>query len=404
MKEWNSFTRIEAAFNHQIPDRLPKYEGSIEIPELNPIINGQEAGMGILTFSGKNITLFRNFPVIYSLFKKILKNNQILQPFIKVLPKKISELHRKFNYDMYLTSPGIPMVFTDKIFRDFYAEEENRVIKGPGGYTVWRTSPDGAHTRNGFLRSSVDWEKYLQFDTENSANWFLVKETVKISKKLDIVPVFNIFGACAFEELCQVFGFSTFFRLLIKEKSFIKKILKELSDYAIYTAERVIENGGKYLYLTNDLGYKGRSFISPALFNELFKPMIKKFCYKIHKLDGKIMMHSCGNIMELIPDLIDAGIDALHPIEKAAGNDIVEIKEKFGNKLTLVGNVPIPLLTHGTIKDTSEYVKYLLKNISINGGHIISSSHSITSSCKLNNFLAYYKTLEDMGQYPIKIS
>jgi uroporphyrinogen decarboxylase len=108
--------------------------------------------------------------------------------------------------------------------------------------------------------------------------------------------------------------------------------------------------------------------------------------------------------MELLSDFVEMGIDALHPIEKAAGNDIVEIKNQYKDDLVLIGNVPIPLLTHGTPKENYEYVKYLLKNVSSKGGHIISSSHSVTQWCKLKNFYAYYKAVKDFGQYPIKIS
>ena len=115
------------------------------------------------------------------------------------------------------------------------------------------------------------------------------------------------------------------------------------------------------------------------------------------------MFHSCGNIVEMIPELVETGIDALHPIEKTAGNDIVEFKRKYGKDLVLVGNVPIPLLTHGTPKENYEYVKYLLANVSKDGGHIISSSHSVTQWCKLRNFYAYNKAVEDFGEYPIKV-
>ncbi|MGV9202919.1 MAG: uroporphyrinogen decarboxylase family protein [Promethearchaeia archaeon] len=84
----------------------------------------------------------------------------------------------------------------------------------------------------------------------------------------------------------------------------------------------------KYIYVTNDLGYKGRTIIiSPKMFRELFKPGITRFCDVVHKYGVRVIMHSCGYIMELIPDFIEMGIDALYPIERAAGNDIVEIKD-----------------------------------------------------------------------------
>ena len=193
------------------------------------------------------------------------------------------------------------------------------------------------------------------------------------------------------------------FKLLYTDKSFIKWAVTQLNDYAVAVAEGIIQRGGKYINFTADLGFTGRSIISPRMFREFFKPAMKKFCRRVHQLGGKTLFHSCGNVVELMPDLVETGIDAIHPIEGTAGNDIVEFKNRYGRDLTLVGNVPIPLLTHGTPKQVYEYVLYLLENVSKDGGHIISSSHSITQWCKLENFYAYYKAVEDFGKYPIKI-
>ena len=404
MTEWNSFTRVKAAFNREIPDRVPKYEGSIEIPELNPLVDGQQGGSAVLFFTPQMIDMFHGNPSFVSQMEQIITDPRSLEKLTGGPPKKTTKLHVEFNYDMYITTPGVPMVFKKDIFKDFHTEEDNKVVRGPDGRLIWRTSPDGAHMRHGFMRSPEDWEKYMEFDADHLANHVLVKRTLKACKKIDIVPVFLIYGCAFFEELCSIFGFETIFKLLIKDKSFIKEIVKEMSEYTIAVGEKIIEEGGEYIYMTNDLGLKGKSIISPRMFREFFKPSIKKFCNRMHDLGGKVLMHSCGYVMNLLPDFVEMGIDALHPIEKAAGNDIVEIKKKYGKALTIIGNVPIPLLTHGTPEEVTEYVKYLLENVSKDGGHVFSSSHSVTKWCKLENFLAYSRAVEDYGKYPIKIN
>ncbi len=348
------------------------------------------------------ISMFQKNP---SFFIKILQDPRILEKIVGGSFKKATSLHKKFNYDMFMALPGVPMICSfEKIMQDFTIEENNKVIRGPDGRLVWRTSPDGAHTRHGFMQSPEDWEKYMEFDADHRGNYALVKSTVKACKEMSICPFFFLFGSGFFEELCGMFGFETLFKLLIKDKNFIKKAVKEMSEYTISVGEKIIEEGGEYVYMSNDLGLKGTSIISPRMFRELFKPSIKKFCNKIHNCGGKVLMHSCGYVMNLLPDFVEMGIDALHPIEKAAGNDIVDIKKKYGKDLTLIGNVPIPLLSHGTPEEVTEYVKYLLENVSKEGGHIFSSSHSITKWCKLENFLAYSKAVNDFGTYPIKIS
>ncbi len=401
MTEWNSFKRVEAVFNKDIPDRVPKYEGSIEIPELNPLVDGQEIGSGILFFPPQLIEMFHEKPALISQIEQIVTNPRTLETLLGGSPKKTARIHVEFNYDMFLTFPGVPMIFKNKIFEDFHTEDDNKVVRGPDGRLVWRTSPDGAHTRHGFMQSPEDWEKYIEFDADHPGNRILVKRTINTCKKIDLVPTFFLFGCGFFEELCGMFGFETMFKLLVKDKGFIKDVVNQMSEYTIALVEKIIEEGGKYIYMTNDLGLKGTSIISPRMFREFFKSGIKKFCNKVHDLGGKILMHSCGYITELLPDFVEMGIDALHPIEKAAGNDIVEIKKKFGKDLVFVGNVPIPLLSHGTPEEVTEYVKYLLENVSKDGGHIFSSSHSVTKWCKLENFVAYNKAVDDYGTYPI---
>jgi len=403
MQEWNAFRRIEAAFNHEIPDKVPKFEVSIELKELNSLMNGQAAPMALLFFSPQQINFFHKAPPIVSFLKKLLRYPRLFYPLGRIVPRIISKLHRQFKYDMFTYTAGIPMIFTERLFRDFKTEDKDRVVKHRDGRIVWKSSLEGAHARYGFMQSPADWDQYLQFDPDHPGNYFLTESAITACEKLDIVPLFTLYGGAGFEELCGLFGFETLFKLLYTDKSFVKQAVKELNDYAIAVAEGVLQRGGKYLYFTADLGFTGRSIISPRLFREFFKPAMTKFCRRVHQLGGKAMFHSCGNVVELLPDLVETGIDALHPIEGTAGNDILDFKRRYGKVLTLVGNVPIPLLTHGTPKENYDYVLYLLENVSKDGGHIISSSHSITQWCKLENFYAYYKAVEDYGKYPITI-
>ncbi|NVM55413.1 MAG: hypothetical protein HWN66_17030 [Candidatus Helarchaeota archaeon] len=403
MEKWNSFRRIEAAFNHEIPDRIPKFEVSIELKELNPRIDGQAAPMALLFFQPQILNIFHKVPPLLSIVKKLIAHPRFFHPTASVLPRIFSKIHRQFNYDLFDYAAGVPMIFTERIVRDFHTEKKNRIIRHRDGRIVWEVSLIGAHARYGFIQSPTDWDKYLQFDADHLGNYVLTEATVKVCKKLDIVPQFIMWGPVGFEELCSIFGFEKLFNLLITDKNFVKSAVKEMNDYAIAVVEGILQRGGRYIYFTGDLGYTGRSLISPRMFREFFKPGMKKICKRIHQLGGKVMFHSCGNIVKLMPDLVETGIDALHPIEKTAGNDIVEFKKQYGKNLTLVGNVPIPLLTHGTPRENYDYVKYLLENVSKDGGHIISSSHSITQWCKLKNFHAYHKAVEDHGKYPIKI-
>ena len=162
-----------------------------------------------------------------------------------MISESVSKLQRNFKYDMFSTIPGIPMVFKNRLFRDFYTEKNAKVIKGPGGYIVWKTSSTGAHSRRGFMRTPSDWDKYIKFDINHPINDALVRGTMAACKKIDIVPAFVIYGAAAFEELSQIFGFETLIKFFFQEKSFLKDIIMNMQEYATVLAEKTILNGGK---------------------------------------------------------------------------------------------------------------------------------------------------------------
>ncbi|MBN2156102.1 MAG: hypothetical protein JW776_08665 [Candidatus Lokiarchaeota archaeon] len=216
--------------------------------------------------------------------------------------------------------------------------------------------------------------------------------------------MFYIHGAAFFEMMSDMFGFVTLFKLLVKNKVFIKKVVKDLSDYTCDVAKHLLERGVRIFYMGDDLGLKGKGIISPRMYEDFFHESIKKFTRIVHDKGGYIIRHSCGYFKEYIPFFQKEHIDGLHPWESSAGMDIFEGKQKWGNEFTLVGNVPIGMLSHGSRKEIRDYVLNLIKICGLGGGYIDASSHSIVPSCKWDNYLTMLWTLKKYGKYPIDLS
>lgn len=398
--------RVWKAFNHEEPDRVPLYEGAIEIKELNP---GATLGTssGILFYNLDILRYFGKpwFQQIRKLFFKLTKNPHVLpsllKPFIKPIYRNLTRIYGKLGIDLVPAAGGLPMVLDPKIFDDITIKE--RTIYSPAGDIATKESKtQGAIYRNGFLRGPADYNKYISYDPDARANYFLTPQLLKFARgKFSLA--FSVFGAAAFENLCEMFGFETLFRLLVKEPAFIKRVVKEMSDYSTAVLEHMATHGERMIfYMTDDLGHKGRPIISPRMYRKYFKEGVTRFCKLAHEYGHKVMMHSDGNVMELIPDFVGAGIDALHPWESDAGMDMVEGKRNWGDKICLVGNVPIELLTRGTINQVDTYVKNLIENVAPGGGFILSSSHSIVSTCKLENYKQMLLSARNYGKYPIR--
>jgi uroporphyrinogen decarboxylase len=99
-------------------------------------------------------------------------------------------------------------------------------------------------------------------------------------------------------------------------------------------------------------------------------------------------------------------VDAIHPIESTTANpeyDIFKLKEKFGECITLVGNLSPVMLALGEISEIEEYSKKLIRELAPGGGYIFSSGHSINPAVTLDRFEAMQNVKRKFGNYPINI-
>jgi uroporphyrinogen decarboxylase len=144
--------------------------------------------------------------------------------------------------------------------------------------------------------------------------------------------------------------------------------------------------------------------VSPDSFEELFLPGFKTIVEEIKRSGGFVIKHCCGNINSLLDMLVDSGIDALHPLDQAAGMNIREVQEKYGDKIVVIGGVDCgDLLTNQGVEEVELETKRVLKEVSAKGGHILSSSNTIHPKVKAENYLTMVNTAKEYGTYPINI-
>ena len=210
-----------------------------------------------------------------------------------------------------------------------------------------------------------------------------------------------------FEPAWQVFGFTNFSRLLTNSAK-IKTVFDNNGKFAVELLKKFIDWGEDTLfYIFGDYGYKAGLLMSPKNYREYVFPWINRICKISHKAGIRVILHSCGDIFPIFEDLVNTGIDGIHPIEPTTANpdyNIFKLHEKYGDKITFIGNVSPQDLAEKTPEFIKNYTKKLINEIAPGGGFILSSGHSINPAVKLENFLAMHETLKKYGTYPIKIS
>jgi uroporphyrinogen decarboxylase len=173
-------------------------------------------------------------------------------------------------------------------------------------------------------------------------------------------------------------------------------------DYKIRLMRRAIREGADTVVSSDDYANQHGTVMSPQHFRQFVLPYLKRSIDAAHDEGVPFIKHTDGNIWAILDDLVQAGIDALDPIEPAAGMDIGEVKAKYGDRIAVIGNVDCSfVLTRGTVEEVEEAVKETIAKASPGGGHILASSNSIHPAVKPENYKAMVEAARKFGRYPI---
>jgi uroporphyrinogen decarboxylase len=169
-------------------------------------------------------------------------------------------------------------------------------------------------------------------------------------------------------------------------------------------AKEVARYGADFVFTGDDYASAERPFMSPKTFRELFYPGLKSVMAGFKSLGLGVIKHSDGNIRPLLDMILDTDIDCLDPIDPIAGLDIGEMKQKYGQRVALKGNVDCAhTLTFGTEQEVVQETRQVIRKAAAGGGLIVSSSNSIHSGVKPGNYLAMWNAIRMYGQYPIAL-
>jgi uroporphyrinogen decarboxylase len=169
-------------------------------------------------------------------------------------------------------------------------------------------------------------------------------------------------------------------------------------------AKEVAARGVRIVYTGDDYAGATAPLMSPAHFRDLFAPALKRVVGGFKSLGLLVIKHTDGNLWPIIDMIVDSGIDCLDPIDPIAGMDLAEVKKRFGGRVALKGNVDCShLMTLGTPADVAAATRAALRAGAPGGGYILSSSNSIHSTVRPENYVALMQTLRELGRYPIRL-
>ena len=218
---------------------------------------------------------------------------------------------------------------------------------------------------------AFDWpdEKYIDF----SGTLREIDRTIEADQ-----AVLSGTWSCFFHDVCDFFGMENYFVKMYTDPGVVEAVTEHVVDFYLRINERLFaEAKGKIdmFFFGNDFGSQRDLLISPECFNKFVMPAFVKFTQQAHRHGMKVLLHSCGSIDRVIPQLIDAGVDALHPIQARAANmDAESLARKYNGKIVFVGGVDTQaLLPFGTPQEVRDEVRRLRDLFGNN--YVVSPSH-----------------------------
>jgi uroporphyrinogen decarboxylase len=205
----------------------------------------------------------------------------------------------------------------------------------------------------------------------------------------------HLYAACQFLR-----GFNNFMMDLVSDKKLARFLMESQIEAYLPRIDKYIDAVGDYIdiiLVNDDLGMQNGLQISKELYLEMVKPYQKKlWSYIKHKSKKPLLLHSCGAVSSIIPDLIESGVDALNPIQvSAAGMDTGKLKKEFGSDIVFWGGGcdTQSVLSRGTVREVKNEVRKRIDDLAPGGGFVFCQVHNIQADVPVENILAMYEEL-----------
>ena len=374
--------RVIKAINHQEPDRVPI--------DLNPLFDFY---INLKEYLGLDI----DEKISHNLAMEVIPNPKVLQ---------------KLKIDIISVKLGSANSAAKEERRDGLVQDDwgtvYRLVSQPGGGKYYEVvdSP----LRNATLD---DLENYPWPQADQPGRGEAAEAAAKRLYENTDFALLGRFGGPITETALYMLGMENWMMRLAVDPEFIEALLTKITDIQIALDRVGLEATAKYLQIFKasgeDLGMQTGPLYSPKMFaNRLLPHLKRRFKAARRYLDTvnpavKIMLHSCGSIRRFLPNLIDAGVDIIDPIQPhAAEMESGGLKRDFGGSLSFHGGVDIQkVLPFGTEEDIAQEVKVRISTMGSGGGYILAPAHNVQADVPPQNVAFMCETVLKYGNYPL---
>lgn len=220
--------------------------------------------------------------------------------------------------------------------------------------------------------------------------------------------IVGAFGGNMLEQGQFLRGWELFMLDLAADRRFAGYLMDRIAEQWLERLDQFLDAVGdciQVIAMADDLGTQKAAQLSPAMYRETIHPRHKRIYQRVHQRTHgrvKLMLHSCGSFIELIPDLIDEGVDVLNPVQtNAAGMDAKTLKREFGKHLTFWGGGCDTqyVLPNATPDEVRSHVREQMEILMPGGGFVFNQIHNVQAAVPPRNVVAMFEAAAEFGGY-----
>ena len=397
--------RVLKALRHEQPDLIPLDLGGTESSGMTGVAyNRLREYLGL----GQGETR------IFDVYQQVVKIEDDVREILK--PDTIPLLMEPVGWKPFHLPDGSPCQIPEK-WNPEKCENGDLVVRDPNGIVVARMPESGyyfepthaplARIKNGSELDtftdeieSFDWPSFADESYE-----VLARRAKSLFEETDLAVVANL-QLHLLSAGQQLRGYETFMMDLVMNKTFAHELLERLTEAYIRRCASYLASVGEYVQIVlvnDDLGTQTGPMLSLDCYREMIWPYQKRLFQFIKGTgDTYILLHSCGSVYPFIPLLIEAGVDALNPIQVSAKDmDTARLKDEFGRDLTFWGGGcdTQHVLRTGTRSQIDDEVRKRVKDLSPGGGFVFSQVHNIQPDVQPENVMTMLQAFEKYRRY-----
>ena len=278
---------------------------------------------------------------------------------------------------------------------------------------VVATRPDGAVHRN--WKGKTSTPELLDFKIKTRADWEEHKPRLQFDEsRLTLDRARQVFDGASARRAFLTFGGGIGYdhnsasllgpvpllTAIVEQPDWVADIFMTQARLAVQIAEELFARGIFFdaAFYYDDLGYKNGLFFSPRAYRELLQPAHRVYLEPFKRRGLPCILHSCGNVTELMPDLIETGWTCIQPLEVKAGMDLLALKKKYGDVLAFMGGIDVRTMAAAEEHPDAleEEIRTKLTVAKQGGGYIYHSDHSVPDNV---SFATYCRVIDLVNRY-----